>query len=73
MKRLVGKVVSSKMKNTIVVEVEITRLHPLYRKHIKRSKRFKVHCEDQTVKEGDIVKIVPTRPISREKHYKLLK
>lgn len=73
MKELTGKVVSCKMKNTIVVEVESTRLHPLYRKYLKRSKRLKVHCEDQTVKEGDTVKIVSTRPMSKEKHYKLLK
>lgn len=73
MKALTGRVVSCKMKNTIVVEVESTWLHPLYKKYLKRSKRFKVHCEDQTVKEGDSVKIVSTRPISRDKHYKLIK
>jgi small subunit ribosomal protein S17 len=71
MKSLNGKVVSTKMQNTIVVEVQHQRMHPLYKKFITKSKRFKVHSEDPSVKEGDMVTIEQIRPISKEKHFKL--
>jgi small subunit ribosomal protein S17 len=71
MKIISGKVVSAKMKNTLVVEVIRYHRHPLYKKYLKRSTRYKVHCEDSSIKEGDRVKIVSTRPISKEKHYKV--
>lgn len=72
MKDLIGKVVSIKMAKTVVVEVERLRLHPLYKKYIRRTKRIKAQNEDSTIKEGDIVKIVPTKPISKEKHFKVI-
>lgn len=72
MKILTGKVVSTKMTKTIVVDVVRQRFHPRYKKIIRRSKRYKVHCEDQSIKEGDVVKIVSCRPVSANKHFKLL-
>lgn len=69
MKFLEGKVVSKKMAKTIVVEVERKRPHPLYKKIIRKTKRYKVHCLDETVKQGDKVRIKSCRPISREKHF----
>lgn len=72
MKNLTGRVVSTKMAKTIVVSVERQKVHPLYKKIIKRSKRIKVHSEDETIKTGDLVKIAPTKPMSKEKHYKLV-
>lgn len=73
MKAITGKVVSTKMKNTIVVEVIRQRVHPLYKKIMKKTIRLKAHCEDQTIKEGDMVEIVSTRPISKEKFFKFAK
>lgn len=71
MRTLSGKVVSTKMKDTVIVEVQNQRMHPLYKKFITRSKRFKVHSEDQNIKEGDLVTIEETRPMSKEKHFKI--
>lgn len=72
MKTISGKVVSTKMANTLVVEVRKQRLHPLYKKIIRRSKRYKVHCDKGDVKTGDTVAIKSCRPISKEKHYILV-
>lgn len=72
MKNIIGKVVSTKMVKTAVVAVERQKIHPFYKKLIKRSRRFKVHNEDETVKVGDIVKIVATKPKSADKHFKLV-
>lgn len=72
MKALIGEVVSTRMKKTVVIEVETSRPHPLYKKMIKKRKRFKVHNEDLKLKIGDKVKIVQTRPISKEKHFKVI-
>jgi small subunit ribosomal protein S17 len=72
-KILEGKVVSKKMKNTIVVVVERKLRHPLYRKVIKRHKKFKVHVEqDNVVELGQVVKIKETKPISKDKHFILV-
>jgi len=73
MKPITGKVVSTKMNKTIVVEVERRTPHPLYKKVVKKTKRFLVHNEDQKVQTGDTVKIVEIRPRSKNKHYKLEK
>ena len=69
---LQGKVVSDKMHKTIVVEVEYLKKHRLYKKAIRRSVRFKAHDEDNTCKNGDIVRIEESRPISKDKHWRLL-
>ncbi len=71
-KLFVGKVVSTKMKDTIIVLVDRFVLHPLYKKPIKRRKQFAVHAPNHAVKEGDIVTIKETRPISKKKHFMLV-
>ncbi|EIV99760.1 30S ribosomal protein S17 [Thermoanaerobacter siderophilus SR4] len=63
----IGTVVSNKMQKTIVVAVEDRVRHPLYGKTIKRTKKFKVHDENNVCNVGDIVKIMETRPLSKEK------
>jgi 30S ribosomal protein S17 len=69
----VGKVVSSKNDKTITVLVETYRKHPLYGKRVKYSKKFRAHDELNTAKEGDIVEIMETRPLSATKRYRLVK
>ncbi len=71
-KVLSGVVVSDKMKDTIVVLVESFEAHPKYEKYIKRRKKFKAHDAGNTAKIGDKVDIVETRPISKDKHFKLV-
>jgi len=68
-----GVVVSDKMDKTIVVAVERLMRHPLYGKTIKKTKKFKAHDENNECKVGDVVAIMETRPISREKHWRLVK
>jgi small subunit ribosomal protein S17 len=69
----VGKVVSAKCDKTITVMVETYRKHPLYGKRVKYSKKFTAHDELNTAKEGDIVEIMETRPLSATKRYRLVK
>ncbi len=71
-KILEGIVVSTKMKDTIVVEVTRKAPHPMYRKIIKRTKKYKVSPAGQDVNVGDTVKIAQTRPISGNKHFKVV-
>ncbi|WP_018131289.1 30S ribosomal protein S17 [Effusibacillus pohliae] len=68
----IGKVVSDKMDKTIVVAVEQAKKHPLYGKTIKVTKKFKAHDENNTAKIGDIVKIMETRPLSKDKRWRLV-
>jgi small subunit ribosomal protein S17 len=70
-KEFVGIVKSDKMNKTIVVAVETTALHPLYKKYVKRVKKVKAHDETNDAKTGDRVRVVECRPISREKCWKL--
>jgi small subunit ribosomal protein S17 len=67
-----GVVVSSKMTKSIVVRVSRTVRHPIYQKVIQRSKKYMAHCEDPSVKEGDVVRIMECRPLSRNKRWRLL-
>lgn len=67
-----GKVVSSKMKDTVVVEVTKFAPHPKYRKYVKSTSRFKAHDAGNTKKDGEKVTIVECRPISKSKHFKVL-
>ena len=67
----VGKVSSDKMNKTITVRVETVKQHPLYKKTIKTSKKYKAHDEGNTAKTGDMVKIVETRPLSKGKRWQL--
>ena len=66
-----GVVVSDKMVKTIVVAVETRKVHPLYKKAITVTKKYKVHDENSVCKIGDKVKIVETRPLSKEKRWRL--
>jgi len=68
----IGKVVSDKMDKTIVVSVETYKKHPLYHKRIKYTKKFKAHDENNQAKVGDTVKIMETRPLSKDKRWRLV-
>ena len=70
-KVMVGRVVSDKMAKTVVVEVEERRSHPLYGKVVTQARRFKAHNEDPLAKRGDLVKIIESRPLSREKRWRV--
>lgn len=71
-KKLSGVVVSDKMKDTVVVVVERYIKHPKYQKFIQRRKKFQAHNPGNTAKIGDKVVIEETRPISKNKHFKVL-
>ena len=66
-----GRVLSNKMDKTVVVVVETTKHHPLYKKTIKKSAKYKAHDAGNECGEGDIVSIVETRPLSREKRWRV--
>lgn len=68
---LSGIVVSNKMKDTVVVKVDHFVKHPKYQKFMKVSKKYKAHDAGNTKKEGEKVTIVETRPISKDKHFKI--
>ena len=70
-KTRVGKVVGDKMDKTVVVSVETVKRHPLYRKNIRRAIKYKAHDEKNECAEGDIVRIIETRPLSREKRWRV--
>ncbi|GAB2025227.1 30S ribosomal protein S17 [Lactovum odontotermitis] len=71
-KVLQGRVVSDKMDKTITVVVETKRNHPVYGKRVNYSKKYKAHDEENKAKEGDIVRIMETRPLSKDKHFRLI-
>jgi small subunit ribosomal protein S17 len=66
-----GRVVSDKMDKTVVVAVETSKRHPLYKKTIKRIVRYKAHDESNKCKVGDIVEVIETRPLSRQKRWRV--
>ena len=70
-KTRLGHVVSNKMNKTVVVAVETPKRHPLYKKTIKRVVKYKAHDENNECGLGDIVRIVETRPLSREKRWRV--
>ena len=70
-RELVGKVVSDKTDKKITVLVETYKKDPLYGKRVKSSKKYAVHDETNKAKEGDTVRIVETRPLSKTKHFYL--
>ena len=70
---LVGKVVSAKNDKTITVLVETYKKHPLYGKRVKYSKKYTAHDEKNEAKKGDKVLIAETRPLSKTKHFRLVK
>jgi small subunit ribosomal protein S17 len=69
---LSGVVTSTKMQKTIVVKVTNFVKHPKYQKYLTITKKYKAHDENSVAKVGDKVKIVETRPISKDKHFKLV-
>ena len=68
----VGKVVSDKMDKTIVVAIETKVRHPLYGKTVNRTTKFKAHDENNEAKTGDTVRIMETRPLSKDKRWRLV-
>ena len=71
-KTVVGRVVSDKMDKTIVVAVEDHVKHPLYKKIVKRTYKLKAHDENNECKIGDTVKVMETRPLSKDKRWRLV-
>lgn len=67
-----GVVISDKMEKSIVVKVQTIAQHPLYKRTVKRSKKYIAHDEENTCKIGDEVKIIECRPLSRHKRWRLL-
>ena len=72
-KTRVGKVISDKMDKTIVVAIEDHVKHPLYKKIVKRTYKLKAHDENNECRVGDTVRIVETRPLSRDKRWRVEK
>jgi small subunit ribosomal protein S17 len=72
-KTRIGNVVSDKMDKTIVVAIQDNVKHPLYKKVVKHTERFKAHDENNESKEGDRVLIMETRPLSKDKRWRLVK
>ncbi len=70
-KILSGKIISTKMNKTVTVQVVRKFRHPLYQKVITRHKKYKAHNEELELKVGDVVEIRETRPISKDKHFKV--
>jgi len=71
-KSYTGRVVSDAMDKTITVVVETYKVHPLYGKRVRYSKKMKTHDENNVAKNGDIVRIMETRPLSKTKHFRLV-
>jgi len=71
-KTRIGKVVSNKMDKTIVVAIETSVKHPLYGKIVKRTTKLKAHDEENQCQVGDKVKVMETRPLSKEKRWRLV-
>jgi len=71
-KTRVGKVTSDKMDKTIVVSIESAVKHPLYKKFIKRTYKLKAHDEKNECRVGDTVKVMETRPLSKDKRWRLV-
>jgi small subunit ribosomal protein S17 len=67
-----GIVVSDKMDKTIVVAIETMTLHPIYKKRVKKTMKFKAHDENNVAQTGDKVRIMETRPLSRDKRWRLV-
>jgi small subunit ribosomal protein S17 len=70
-RRLTGQVVSSKMDKTVVVVVQRTRRHPLYGKVVRVTKRYKAHDEKNECRVGDEVRLIESRPYSKDKHFRV--
>ena len=71
-KTMVGKIVSDKMDKTVVVAIEDSVKHPLYNKIVKRTYKLKAHDEKNECKIGDKVRVMETRPLSKDKRFRLV-
>ena len=71
-KTMIGTVVSDKMDKTIVVAVETRVKHPIYKKTVKRTYKLKAHDEENSCQVGDVVKVMETRPLSKDKRWRLV-
>src|SRR5437764_15094429 len=71
-KQMTGRVVSNKMDKTVVVAVDSVHRHPLDKHAIRTTKRYKAHDEQNACREGDAVRIVESRPLSREKRWRVI-
>ena len=71
-KTRVGRVVSDKMQKTVVVAIERRVAHPVYGKMVTRTKNIKAHDEENSAKAGDLVRIAETRPLSKDKRWRLV-
>ena len=71
-KTRVGRVVSDKMQKTVVVAIERRVPHPIYGKMVTRTKKLKAHDEENSAKTGDLVRIAETRPLSKDKRWRLV-
>jgi small subunit ribosomal protein S17 len=67
-----GTIVSDKMDKTVIVMVESLRRHPLYKKVVKHTSKFKAHDADNACQIGDMVKIIETRPLSKDKRWRVV-
>lgn len=68
----IGRVVSDKMDKTLVVAIEELTAHPVYGRRIRRTKKLKVHDEENQARTGDLVRVMETRPLSKEKRWRLV-
>ena len=71
-KVMIGKVVSDKMDKTVVVAVETSVAHPIYKKTVKRTYKLKAHDEENNCKVGDKVLVMETRPLSKDKRFRVV-
>ena len=71
-KERVGRVVSDKMQKTVVVAIERRVPHPVYGKMVRRTRKVKAHDEENSAKTGDLVRIAETRPLSKDKRWRLV-
>lgn len=71
-KTRIGKVVSDKMQKTVVVVIERLVKHPQYKRYVRQRSRFKVHDEKNECKEGDIIRFMETRPLSKDKRWRFV-
>lgn len=71
-RKLKGEVVSDKMEKTVVVRVDRFKLHPIYQKRFKVSKKYKAHDPKKQFKVGDVIEIIESRPISKDKKWRVI-
>ena len=70
-KTIIGTVVSDKMDKTVTIEIETRKRHPIYKKFVKKHTKIKAHDEKNEAAMGDLVKVIETRPISKEKTWRI--